>query len=204
MSIPAIALTALQGGGLLALQTLLGTGSYRTIGPISADVTVEEEHHDELFITLHPVEQGAAISDHAFKMPARVRIKAGWSQGGKGMFGNDGLAGLASSAVAIVPTMGDPSYLADIYANLLNFQESAQLLTIVTGKRLYDNMLIRELSVTTDQRTENALLVEIECQEVIIVQTQTVQMAPATNQASPQKTAPVQDMGTQQPIAVGT
>ena len=48
----------------------------RQIGGIMMDITIEEEGTDELTITEHPVEQGAAISDHAYKEPARLRIRA--------------------------------------------------------------------------------------------------------------------------------
>lgn len=37
------------------------------IGPITTHVTIEENHVDDLVITKHPVEQGATITDHAFK-----------------------------------------------------------------------------------------------------------------------------------------
>lgn len=51
----------------------------RSIGPIVAQVTISERHEDTLEITEHPVEQGAAIADHAFKRPATVVITAAWS-----------------------------------------------------------------------------------------------------------------------------
>lgn len=199
MSVPAIALTAIQGLGMVALQALFGTSAFRAIGPLTADVTVEEEHHDEMFITQHPVEQGAAISDHAFKQPARVHIRVGWSPAGEFSTGNS----LLDSALAIIPNAPDPSYLTDIYANLLLLQDSASLLSVFTGKRAYANMLIRSLSVKTDQQTENALFVDVDLQQVIIVQTQTVSMPPNANQAQPQITGTTQQRGTQQLQAVG-
>lgn len=64
--------------------------SFRQIGPsyptdgslpvtIVANVTVEEKHQDDLEITEHPVEQGGAITDHAFKKPAEVTVRMAWS-----------------------------------------------------------------------------------------------------------------------------
>jgi hypothetical protein len=43
----------------------------RKIGVIIPDVVVSEKHSDTLEITEHPVETGAAISDHAYKRPAK-------------------------------------------------------------------------------------------------------------------------------------
>ena len=51
----------------------------RAISSFTADVTISEEHVDELTITDHPVEEGAMISDHAFKNPMRVVITVGYS-----------------------------------------------------------------------------------------------------------------------------
>ena len=41
----------------------------RSIGGIIPDVTIEEVHTDEIELTQHPVQQGAAITDHKFKKP---------------------------------------------------------------------------------------------------------------------------------------
>ena len=48
----------------------------RAIGDFIAEVTVKEQHRDEMTITSHPVETGAAITDHAFKNPAQLTIMA--------------------------------------------------------------------------------------------------------------------------------
>ena len=53
----------------------------RSIGGVTFDVVVEEQHEDTLEITEHPVEHGANISDHAFMKPASVTIRAGVSDG---------------------------------------------------------------------------------------------------------------------------
>ena len=54
-------------------------GGSRQIGTIIPEVVIEEMHRDRLIITDHPVESGAAISDHAFKMPVEVDMRVGWS-----------------------------------------------------------------------------------------------------------------------------
>ncbi|MFX9718550.1 phage baseplate protein, partial [Acinetobacter baumannii] len=58
------------------------TAIIRTIGGYVAEVTVREQHSDDLTITTHPVERGAPVTDHAFKMPAQLTIEAGWSAAG--------------------------------------------------------------------------------------------------------------------------
>jgi hypothetical protein len=154
----------------------------RNIGGFTADVTIAEEHTDELTITEHPVEQGASISDHAYKNPMRVVIRVGYSN-------SSDQAG------------GDTGYVQARYQDFLKLQQGRQPFAIITGKRQYSNMLIQSLAVTTDQTTENALLLTVTCREVIIVSTQTTTVPPADQHANPQKTAPLTNSGTVQPTA---
>lgn len=172
----------------------------RAIGPFVAQVTLEEIHEDEMDITEHPVEQGATISDHAFKRPARLRIKAMWSNSPsvRGFVDGvvDGLAATATGVQSLV-TGNTESSIRDIYAKLLQLQEQAIPFDVFTGKRVYSNMLVRTLTQNTEPQTENALSVQFTLQQVIMVKTQTLSVAaPSVNQASPQQTQPVTNQGT--------
>jgi hypothetical protein len=160
----------------------------RSIGTFHAYITLDERHHDELVITDHPVEQGAAISDHAYKKPAEVTLTIGWS--------NSGLSAVTSLQ------FGNFSSFA--YEQLLALQAQRIPVDISTGKRKYTNMLIQAISATTDPKTENSMIATVHCREVIIVQTTTTQLQPAANMASPQKTAATTNAGTKQPQATTT
>ncbi|MDD3310948.1 phage baseplate protein [Pseudodesulfovibrio sp.] len=145
----------------------------RSIGGIVLDVTVSEQHQDELEITSHPVEQGAEITDHAFAKPATVSIEAGHSDSGGSSTGD--------------------SRAVEAYEALLKLQDSREPFDLVTGKRAYTNMLIRSLAVTTDKATEHVLSVRAELQEVKIATVQTVSVPKsrqkhAARTASPSKT----------------
>lgn len=152
----------------------------RNIGGISANVTVSEEHNDELEITSHPVETGAQISDHSYKRPSSVVVRVGWSN---------------SSEQAA----GDSDYVKTTYKKLLDLQNGRQPITVVTGKRTYKNMLIRSLAMSTDQTTENALMVTARCEEVILVSTSTTTVPANDKQKSPQSTGGEQTRGAIQP-----
>lgn len=151
----------------------------RSIGTIYPNITVSEEAVDELTITEHPVEQGATITDHAFKNPSQVRIIAGFSN-------------------SSVQAGGDPQYVNGIYQQFLDLQSGRTPFDVVTARRKYSNMLIKSLTVITDEKTENALMVTAVCQEIILVNTVTTTVPPADVQKSPQKNAPVQNTGTKQ------
>ncbi|GAA5786143.1 phage baseplate protein [Chitiniphilus shinanonensis] len=170
----------------------------RAIGPISAYVTLEEVGTDDLQITEHPVELGASITDHAFKRPAEILIRCGWS--------NASLSGIAAILNGDASTvfggggvLFGSDYVSKVYAQLLALQASRQLFDVTTGKRLYRNMLMQSLSQTTDDKSESTLSVTIRCREVLIVQTQVTTLPPREDQASPAATAETVNGGIKQP-----
>jgi hypothetical protein len=168
-------------GGVNVLQTVLFKQG-RSIAGIIPNVVVDEQHVDELTITSHPVEQGAAITDHAFKNPAQVTVRYGFGESG-------GLLSFTGAG-------GDPRA---IYNQLLQLQASRVPFDLVTGKRQYRNMLIQTLGATTDQATENVLMVTVTMKEIITVRTETTTLQPSQMHAMPEKTAPLQNTGVKQP-----
>jgi hypothetical protein len=153
----------------------------RSIGGIAAQVTISETERDDLFITEHPVEVGAPISDHAYKRPSEVTIRAGWSTAKTGDLSANGNG---------------------MYGILLSWQAALNPFDLYTGKRTYHNMLISGLSVQTDQHSEFALMAEITCKQIIRVSTSATQAALSANpdnQASPENNATTQNHGDQQP-----
>lgn len=168
----------------------------RQFGPFSAQITIEELHTDELAITEHPVEQGAAITDHAYKRPAELLVRMAWS--------NSGLQGLVSTLEGIASLItgdnsGDFNYMQTVYNQLLLLQESRIPLDITTGKRKYSNMLIKSLSAPTNDRTEHSLFITAICKQIIIVQTVATTLPDPSVMANPDQNAPVIPTGTLQP-----
>lgn len=157
----------------------------RSIAGIVPQVVIEEHHRDEMVITNHPVQSGANITDHAYKNPAMVSLRYGWSNSGA-LFSLD---------------LGAPS-VDDVYAMLLELQASRQPFDVVTGRRSYSNMLIRSLDLVTDRTTENSIVVEVLLQQIIIVETQAATLKSPSTMLMPDKTAPVENAGVKQPIPV--
>lgn len=149
----------------------------RSIGGITADVTVEEVHTDTTEITRHPVEQGAAITDHAYDQPQELTITAAWSN-------------------SSTQSGGDPNYVQEVYQAFLSLKSSRVLLTVITGKRLYTNMLIERITERTDRFWENAMQLVIELREVIRVTTQTVTVPQNSSLANPSSNGATQNRGT--------
>jgi hypothetical protein len=146
----------------------------RSIGGIEATITIEESAEDTLEITKHPVQNGAAITDHAYKNPSEVTIRAMWDSNTKP--------------------------LTEIYKDLLALQASREPFDVITGKRKYSNMLFKSLSQTTDAATENCLSITATLAEIRIVNVETTTVPARARQKTPGKTGATQNAGIKKPI----
>ena len=176
------ALTALSiGAEILEVSDVLLIRTPRAIsgpfGIILPDCVVEETSRDDVQITDHPVEIGTVISDHAYKKPREVTLRWSWSNSGY-----------------------YETRVQDVYQQLLAIQgPPPSLISLTTGKSTYVNMIIVSLGITTNSRSEYALEAVMVCREVIIVSTESTQIAPASAQSDPQSTADVAQRGAVQP-----
>lgn len=147
------------------------TQSSRAIGEIIPDITIEEVSTDTLRITDHPVEVGAAVSDHAFKMPCELLMRVGWSDSSGGYEG----------------------YSAQVYDRLLRLQASREPFTVFTGKRIYRNMLIAMLVQATDAETEHGMIATVMLRGINLTQTQSG--GGNDNSSAPQQTSSPANLG---------
>lgn len=154
----------------------------RSLGGFVFDVVLAENHEDSLIITEHPVEVGAAISDHAYSKPQTVTIRGAVSDSGSALAGND-----ESSTPRSI----------SLYEKLRELQASREPFEIVTAARIYKNMMIETLSVPVEN-TASSLVITADCREVIIVNTQITVIPPRHRHADGAKTGGVADKGTKQ------
>lgn len=155
----------------------------RSIAGIVPDVTISEEHSDSLTVTKHPVDTGANIADHAYKNPSIVRCRFGWSDSSR-----------------LINSLLDSSIFKgmqttqDIYEYLQSLMTSRQPISLRTGKRFYERVLLTELRTTTTENTESCLIVDCVFEEIITARVQTVTLAPEY-QKNASKTASVTNGG---------
>lgn len=184
----------------------------------TVQVWLEEHHHDQVEITQHPVEFGAMITDHAFKHPAEVVLELGWSNSptadsgllstlqGVGVANSPLVAGVSEAynlfkgAQSLMNGAG-PEQVNSTYDTLVKIQEKMCTFTLQTGKRKYYNMAIKSMTTETDSKSANSMIVNLTCQQILLVNTKTVKLvagkqAPATAKST---TTPV-DTGTKSPI----
>lgn len=147
----------------------------RQFGSITADVIINESANDTLTITKQPVQQGASITDHAYKEPTVFTATISF---------RDNLT----------------KSLSKTYQELLDLQVSRVPFDIITPKRIYKSMLISSLGQTTDKSSENSLSILISCQEVILVPVTTTQV-PRAKQKNAGATGATQNAGKKSALA---
>jgi hypothetical protein len=180
------------------ILSALFTQTKRRIGVYVPSVVISEKHSDTLEITEHPVERvtsangGASssgagfIADHAYRRPSDVTMEVGFSGGGS-------LVDFADTSSIGLSLGTSPQ---ETYQQLLDLQSTRIPFDVITGKRTYHNMLMRIIEVTTDKTTENVLMCVLTLHEVIISQTQTIQVADKADMTQGVSTAAVQNTGT--------
>lgn len=180
-----------------------GANSSQVVGQaatiIGGYVAILEEHKDELEITRHPVEQGSVISDHAFKSPISLTMQMGWSPSSLGSSGLPNLLGiLPLPSLAGFFGSGNNSLINSVYQQFLSLQAQRALVTVYTGKRILPNMLPKLVVERTTEATENALVLTVNFEEIIIANVKSVQVPTNPSaQAAPQDTTPSVPQGQQ-------
>lgn len=125
---------------------------------IIPDVVITEEHDDEVTLTRHPVDRGAAIADHAYIQPATVTVIFAWSDSSRlinSVMNGSILKGLMTTR--------------QVYEKMQEIMRARKLLKLSTGKRKYDNVIITKMSTTSSADTESSLILEITFEEVNLV-----------------------------------
>ncbi|KRE07463.1 hypothetical protein ASE63_22450 [Bosea sp. Root381] len=117
----------------------------RSIGGVFVDVVVSETHESEIEIPKHPVEKGVKISDHAWRLPRKVTLES---------------------------VVDGPRAVA-AYQQLLDLQERLEPFTLVTGLRVYNDMMLIRITPERDREHSRVLKFEAELEEVRIVSTET-------------------------------
>ena len=161
------------------------------------DLAIRERHRDSLGITAHPIQTGAAITDHAFVMQPEFTLEFGWSNSSLRAIGED----FTNTSVTDILTgnLGE-GYISQVYQTVLALQSSRQLCTVTTGKRSYKNVLIESVETFTDAESTYSMVITMNCkalQLVSVATTSTTSVSQAT-QANPASTSPEQGNGTKQ------
>lgn len=159
-------------------------GCKTNIGGFFFDAYLRLDHTRKTKITQHPVETGAAITDHAYVEPAELIIEIGMSD----------------ACVSFVQGQFNQKYSRSVSAIdvIWKLQEQRIPMDVLTRLKVYKNMLIEVVSVPDDWQSLNSLKATVTLREIKVVSVKTVTMnSSPTTSTDPQKTATT-NKGTQQ------
>ena len=121
-----------------------------TIGNISLDATLSEYHTFTARATKFPLENGSFVSDHVEVDPIRLNIK-----------------GIVSDTP--LSLLSDFNRSIDNFNRLTRLFESKAIISVITGIRVYQNMVMTSLNIPRDVETGQSLTFEIDLQEMRFV-----------------------------------
>lgn len=148
------------------------------IGGWFFDAFLSMAHTSKLHITEHPVQTGAAITDHAYLEPRELTIEVGMSD----------------AAQSKIPGQFSGSWSRSVkaYEVLRELQTQRIPMQVLTRLGLYKNMMIEALSVPEDVKTLYGLRASVTFKEILVAETRTVkistnrQITDSTNRGNPE------------------
>ena len=146
------------------------TAKQNEIGSLRIDATIEEVHERNAEITDHAVEGGSFIQDHIVNAPKRLTMQC--------MITDNPLGRDAGQ------------FSQDAFELLDRIFDARQLITIVSGFKVYSNMAIETLSMP--KLREGALRFTVTLKQITLTN---LQFITVTRLAQPRRDAPKQDAG---------
>jgi len=133
------------------------------IGGYFFDAFLRSTHTSRLNITQHPVQVGAALTDHAFLQPAELTMEIGMSD----------------TATSLVPGQfnGGWSRSVQAFKVLKELQALRVPLQVHSRLGLYQNMLIEEITAPDDYTTLYGLRCTVMLREIMVAQVRTVKIS---------------------------
>lgn len=153
-----------------------------TIGSIVVDATVRERHEYSAAVTDHPIEEGGFITDHIYENPRIVTVEGE----------------ITDSPVMFFSVLGGLSNRrVEAYDQLVKLYQQKDIVTLVTGLKIYTDMVIQNLVFPREQNTGKRLQFTAEFKEVRKVSSQVVGVVNASAE-NEDKVSGSKDLGRQE------
>jgi hypothetical protein len=143
----------------MAIINVFGSKSGKLkIDKLKVDISQSESHERNNLVTKNPVESGADVTDHIQIQPAKLTI-----------------SGVVSATpVQVLGFQNSNSRVSDAYSALKKISTKKELVDIVTGIEVYQNMALVTLTVPRDRETGKSFRFTAQFEEVFIVDSQVV------------------------------
>jgi len=139
------------------------------------DAILRAEHHQASVVTLNPVQTGAAISDHAYTLPARLTVEIAMSD--------------AMQSYDVNQWNNGPTRSISAYQTLLALQRDRKIIQVSTALRQYDKMLVAEIRAEQTKETTYGLKALVTFIEILTASVEVTSSTISYNSALPQTTA---------------
>ena len=170
-----------------------------SVGEFSVDLILSEHHALVSTVSLHPVEEGAAIADHIRQELRGGSLNALVSNHSLNLSGDYSVAEAGDSQK--MPNYGTSTRTRtanpakDMWENLKALWENREPVTIVTTLEVYENVVITHAATSRAEDSGEALEFEIQFTQIRTVKLQEVQItasvAPLTMKTDTDKKAAV-------------
>lgn len=145
--------------------TLENTPNFQSaLGNIELDATIQEVHEWMAEATMNPVESGSPITDHVIEQPDKLRIN--------GFVSDKPL----TSSQSFIDSFGAGGNSASVFDLLNSIIKARQVVTVYTKYKLYDNMIMTNLTIPRDVNIGNALEFTAEFVNVRFVESRLVEV----------------------------
>lgn len=169
------------------------------LGTMTFDAVLSEEHDRSAVVTDHPVEQGTNIVDNVRPLPDELTLEVFISNSpiaspdaplspvtldlpmpGQGSFLAGGTGAIVSSLIypsipgptigaSVQAFAGETDYVRQAYETLTTLQSTATLLSVITPRAQYTNMILRSVRMHRDAGTGTSANFTLDLREVVIV-----------------------------------
>jgi hypothetical protein len=178
----------------MALKLQFAFNEGPTLEAIVMDATLSEGHNFTADVTDFPVEKGSAVTDNVRPKPTNLRVDAFISDF---PLPSNIVQQLAAGAFTQKPT-ADLRRSQNALDKLIQLKDQGVTITVTTGIRTYQNMVIQSIDVNRDKMIAQGIRMMILMREIAVVSTQTVQIVAAerkgeNKQANGPKTAKEND-----------
>lgn len=134
----------------MVLSVLFGRKYARAqVGVIAIDATLSEDHEYTSRVTSFPVENGELVSDHIINEPEKLN-----------------LVGLVTDTPLNILLGFNRSITA--FNRLIDIHRNKEIVTVVTGIKVYTNMVMTSLNVPRDLSTGQSLTFNMQFQKILL------------------------------------
>lgn len=145
--------------------------------PIIFDAVVTDVRTRDVDVTEHPVETGADVADHVRPKAQELRLE-GWIADHP----------IPGTPAGLLYGQGEDGRSEDVYAQLEAYELAGTLLRVDTKGRSYSNLVLQQLSRTTDKTGIDAIHFTATLKEIRIISSQTVALVNTKVNAAKGKT----------------